>query len=222
MSRQYFDTQANGFVGVHILTIDFYNSPHIDQDSLPEVKDSILDELESVVNCQDQSVEDVFKHQASLSRHFVNDFECAIPTTCCYQLVYKGSNDEPPDPPLSHYYFLNTGLGSCHRIHNHMTSSFCGSVFQHCTSVPLFTQTGEDGLTSIHIAEHTEWTWLAWGAGGPPGGGVSNNQSEREIRYNRRTTNREITHSPRRNRARAYDNFERNEPARYRVERIGF
>ena len=98
-----------------------------------------------------------------------------------------------------------------HRIHDHMTSSFCGSVFQHCTSVPLFTQTDDDGYTSIHIAEHAKWTWLAWGAGSPPGGTVNNNQSDREIRYNRRT-NREITFSPRK-RVRTYDSYKRNEPA---------
>eukprot|EP00956_Cyclotella_meneghiniana_P005450 scaffold6855_cov90-Cyclotella_meneghiniana.AAC.2 len=46
-----------------------------------------------------------------------------------------------------------------------MTMSFCGSVFQHCTSVPVFISENEDGTSIIHIGDHPSWTWLAWGAG---------------------------------------------------------
>ena len=196
---------------IHILTLNFYNSPHVDDDSLPRKKDHILDELESVYKSSDKAVRTVFKKQALLYRRFVEDYDCPTPTTCCYQLIYTGSNTEVPSPPKSHYYFLNCGIGSCHRIHNHMTSSFCGSIFQHCTSVPLFTQESQDGTTKLHVGEHPDWTWLAWGGG-------SNNESDeqepegvqtRNMRNARSETNRR--NSVPRNRVRNYDSYERNE-----------
>lgn len=104
---------------IHILTMNFYNSPHIDDDSLPSKKDHVLDELESVYKSSDKAVRMVFKKQASVYRRFVEDYDCPTPTTCCYQLIYTGSNSVDPSPPNSYYYFLNCGIGSCHRIYNH-------------------------------------------------------------------------------------------------------
>ena len=39
--------------GLHILTLNFYNSPHVDNDTLPYDKHVVLDELNAVIDCED-------------------------------------------------------------------------------------------------------------------------------------------------------------------------
>eukprot|EP00956_Cyclotella_meneghiniana_P041257 scaffold219967_cov40-Cyclotella_meneghiniana.AAC.2 len=81
--------------------------------------------------------------------------------------------------------------------------SFCGSVFKHCTSVPLFTSEHSDGTTTIHIGEHPNWTWLAWGAGRKVGAttGTSTRQtrtsSSRSTGTSRASTNQRGSSTPR-------------------------
>ena len=152
--------------GLHILTLNFYNSPHVDNDTMPYDKQDVLNELNAVIDCDDVNVKKgSFKYQADLLYKFVDEYNCPTPTTCCYQLIQNEKSPDSSEKLQCHYYFLNCGINSCHRIYDHMTMSFCGSVFQHCTSVPVFISEKEDGTSIIHIGDHPSWTWLAWGAG---------------------------------------------------------
>eukprot|EP00956_Cyclotella_meneghiniana_P013318 scaffold19184_cov46-Cyclotella_meneghiniana.AAC.8 len=152
--------------GLHILTLNFYNSSHVDNDTMPNDKHVVLNELNSVIDCDDDNVnKGFFKHQANLLYKFVDEYDCPTPTTCCYQLIQDEKSTDSDENLYCHYYFLNFGIYLCHRIYDHMTMSFCGSVFQHCTSVPLFISEKDDGTSLIHIGDHPSWTWLAWGAG---------------------------------------------------------
>ena len=94
---------------------------------------------------------------------FVREFNNPFPSTCCYQrLNAPGDNDS--DEWESHYYFVMDGISSCFEIVDKMTITFCGSVFQHNTSVPLFTHDLKDGTFTLCIGKHKLITWLAWGA----------------------------------------------------------
>ena len=103
-----------------------------------------------------------FVHEATNSLNFVKNFDNAFPTTCCYQRVHMTDNDI--GRVKSHYYFVMEGLSSTFRIFNGMTLTFCGSIFQHNTSVPAYTRDNDDGSVTLWMGKHPDITWLAWGS----------------------------------------------------------
>ena len=144
-----------------ILTIDFANSNHVDSgDCRPNLVTLMDNELDEVIRHQRTTF--TVKRSAKNTRAFVRETKCAIPTTCGYQIVPTGS-DEDLDQINTHYFFVNSGIGTAYKIYDRMTMTFCGSVFQHCTSLPLFTETDSEGKVVVRVGRHPKMNFLAWG-----------------------------------------------------------
>ena len=144
-----------------ILTLDFYNCSHCDAgDSDPSIMDLMVQELESVIDdesrCPNRN-----KIEASNYLVFVKEFGNPLPSTCCYQRI--NSIGTEAESWKSHYYFVMDGLSSSFEILDQMTITFCGSVFQHNTSVPIYTCDKGDGTFDLCVGKHSYITWLAWG-----------------------------------------------------------
>jgi hypothetical protein len=166
-----------------ILSIDFYNMSHVDMgDQFPHHVHGVIEELCKVIDDKG-GIPQKFRTQASRYRDFVEDFECPLPTTCCYQRI----DLEGPTSNISdHYYFVMDGLVSAYKIHNHMTMSFCGSLFQHNTSVPIYLEKHQDGKTSIYLHKHPRIAFLAWGVS-PPGGRKGSAKKQKKEKSNGKT-----------------------------------
>lgn len=149
-----------------ILTMDFINCLHVDScDNLPGMSGRMISELNFVLTYEPR-VSQSIRSLANYARQFVQDTDCAVPTTCSYQMVPTDKNKTVEDLTVnSHYYFVNAGFNGAFKIYDKMTMTFCGSLFQHCTSVPLFTQAVGDNMIEVHVGSHPEVTWLAWGSG---------------------------------------------------------
>ena len=137
-----------------ILTMNFYNCSHCDDgDSDPGILDEIVAELESVLNSVPASPNRNAK-EATNYLSFIRDFDNPLRSTCCYQRI-----DNPfctdASSWTSHYYFVMDGMSSCFKIFDKMTITFCGSVFQHNTSVPLFSKDIGDGRLT-YASENTK------------------------------------------------------------------
>lgn len=160
-----------------ILTINFSNTTHCDKrDQFPTRVDSVVNECDSVMNHEDESVvTKTFKKQAAAAACFTLDTQCAVPTTCCYQRI--NLDNEGTDNIKDHYYFIMDGIMSAHKIVNHLTHTWCASIFQHNTAVPVYSEDHGDGSCTVTIGEHPRIAFLAWG--GTPKDGTATTASER-------------------------------------------
>lgn len=172
-----FKHSASWIYTLALLTFNFYNCSHVDMyDCHPELVDPIKEKLDEVMDCEAMPMR--LKKQAAFASAFVEETDAATPTTCCYQLI-----DDRPNKTGKlecHYYFAMDGMNSCVQIFDKMTLSFCGSVFQHNTSVPLWIEDNCNGTKTVYVGDHPHCTFLAWG------GGKNKNGSRRTSRRGRR------------------------------------
>lgn len=146
-----------------ILTLDFYNCSHCDEgDSDPSILDDLVQELESVITSTPPAPKrNVVEAENYLS--FIREFDNPLPSTCCYQRIETPGSTDAAEWQ-SHYYFVMDGLSSCFEVVDKMTITFCGSIFQHNTSVPIYTRRIDGDRFQLCIGKHNLITWLAWGA----------------------------------------------------------
>ena len=138
----------------------FIHTSHVDLgDQIPHRVLGVLEELNLSMDDK-ENIQNKFKVQASWCSYFVEDFECSLTTMCCFQRIdLEGSTSFISD----HNYFIMDVIISAYKIHNHMTISFCDSIFQHNTSVPVYLENYNHGEATIHLHKHPRITFLAWG-----------------------------------------------------------
>lgn len=159
---------------MEILTMDFRNCSHIDiYDQFPDLVETMVKELEQVLEIEnEEEVPEKFLKEAAKAAQFVIDFKCPIPTSCCYQ--YVSMDGDSIESIKKHCYFINDGLSCAYKLVDHLTITFCGSVFQHNTAVPVYSEELEDGSVTIYVEEHPRLKLLAWGTNNNSGKKGSN------------------------------------------------
>jgi hypothetical protein len=147
-----------------IFTVNFCNEMHTDRnDHRPRAKSSILQELQSVFEC-DSLAKSAISEQARAMYDLVNEFDAPQPTTCCYQFVPTTATVEDHKYIQVHCYFPMPTLGVAHRMFDHWTNIFLGGVLLHGTSVPVFYEMCEHG-EEVFVGEHPRLNIVAWGEG---------------------------------------------------------
>ena len=152
-------TRRDKFCPTAILTIDFYNSCHIDKHDLDndvtndmmtrlrkilfDFRD-LLDKGVKVMKCR---IEEVVRCIAHLE-----NWGFCLPTTCCYQYLFRGERVQV------YQWFMCPGLGTTHRIRNYWVHIFLGGLFSHCTSAPIYIVNGK-----AYFGKCPQVTMFAWG-----------------------------------------------------------
>jgi len=150
---------------IQIETIDFDNTPHIDEyDMATKAREE--DAVKTAEMVKDSPLTSP-KNAGKLANYlaFVKNFGMSMTTTCCYQFVPKPSHSSNMDV-LGHprvrvcQVFMMPGLGMSHRVQNYWTHTFHAASFQHNTCVPMFVSNN-----SVQFGSHEEWWVQAWGSG---------------------------------------------------------
>lgn len=143
-----------------LITFDFCCCSHADMfDQHPDEVSRLMVDLDGVI--EDESMPYHLRRQAGFSSYFVSETNSAHPTMCCYQRVEHA--EFPLDHIKEYHYFPMDGIASCLRIMNNMTNSFCGSVFQHNTSMPIFLEEHDDDTVTFYLGTHPQITMVGWG-----------------------------------------------------------
>ena len=152
-----------------LLTLNFACGAHVDRfDKKPRLAQNIVNDLDDVVSDdeddEENAVPDIVKKAAARSTYFIKDTDNAIPTTCCYQLV-KLDKTYDYSKLQDYHFFVNDGMASCIRLTDKLTNTFCASVYQHNTAVPIFWEKTEEDSWVYHLGEHPKAVMVAWGGG---------------------------------------------------------
>ena len=123
-----------------ILTVDFYNSCHTDKNDLdPKETKQMVTRLKDILTIFDQLVANGLKVMKSRTNEAVKSLEhlmywgFCLPTTCCYQYLFKTTA-----PVEIYQWFMCPGLGTTYRIRNYWVHIMLGGLFSHCTSAPIY------------------------------------------------------------------------------------
>lgn len=148
-----------------IMTIDFSCSCHVDRNDKEEkTTTSMIERLRSIINEMNvlKSNNVPFAQQreaeALCSLKHLSYWGFCVPTTCCYQYIFKGK-DAAERKIRIYQWFMCPGLGTVHLIRNYWVHMMLAGLFSHCTSVPIYIV---DDRT-VYFGKCPYVTMFAWG-----------------------------------------------------------
>lgn len=148
-----------------IMTMDFACSCHVDRnDRETQTTSSMITKLKSILEemsvLKSKNVAFCVRRESEALRsldHLLHWGFC-VPTTCCYQYIFRNRN--PPKPKIEIYqWFMCPGLGTAHIIRNYWVHMMLAGLFSHCTSAPIYIVND----STVYFGRCPYVTMLAWG-----------------------------------------------------------
>eukprot|EP00956_Cyclotella_meneghiniana_P029157 scaffold69876_cov90-Cyclotella_meneghiniana.AAC.1 len=147
-----------------IMTIDFACSCHTDRNDKEDfTTPSMIAKLHKIIEqlrmleSRGVSFEPQRKAEAISSLKHLLYWGFCIPTTCCYQYIFRNAELKPR--VRVYQWFMCPGLGTTHLIKNYWVHMMLAGLFSHCTSVPIYIV--DDSVVYFGSCPHV--TMLAWG-----------------------------------------------------------
>ena len=149
-----------------IMTIDFSCSCHVDtNDREKKTTSSMINKLRLILEemsmLKSKSVPfcTAREKEAVCSLNHLLYWGFCLPTTCCYQYIFRNQNLQKPKIRI-YQWFMCPGLGTTHLIKNYWVHMMLAGLFSHCTSAPIYIVND----STVYFGRCPYVTMSAWGA----------------------------------------------------------